>query len=110
MNEHTVQYYNQGQMIQMSSKIIRNTAYIQYENRLNNLYSLPDVSGLDGQEGDVDLPPICLTLVGQVVQHQRHMVVAVVCHDVMVCLTEYLVGLVNGLIPLISSVLFVIQY
>ena len=63
----------------------------------------------EGQEGDVHLPPVVLPLVLQLVEGFGHVVVAVVCYQVVLRFLESRVGPVDGLVPLLVRKLVMVQ-
>ena len=68
------------------------------------------MSGLDGHDPDVHLPPVFPSLVIQPVQDLSHVVVAVVREDVVARLLVLLVGQRDCLVPLLGGVFLVIQH
>jgi len=81
-------------------------------NRKTNYFNsyLPHVLPPYGQKGNIDLPPVCLALVCQIIQNLRDMVVAIISNYIMIGFAEHIICFLYGLVPLLWRVLIMVQY
>lgn len=80
------------------------------ENNIDPVGESTDMGAPQRQERNIDLAPIDFSLVLEHVECLGHVMVAVVGHQVVVRVAEYLIGAVYALVPLLGRVGAVVQH
>lgn len=68
------------------------------------------MSAFKGQQSDIHLSPVVFALVFKVIESLGYMMMTVVDDNVMIGLLEHFVGFGDGVVPLLVSVLVVVQH
>lgn len=64
---------------------------------------------LQDHKSDVNLSPVVLSLVVQLIQQLRNVVVAIIGHDVVISFLKFFVGSGQGIVPFLRRVLIMIE-